>query len=1148
MELLYNIDFEVAAAGFDLILIIYLSLFYKNISKSNLVFHRLTFAIFIADILDVISAITISYGRTISPTLNLVINSLYFISVMAAAYIFYLYVYSYIEEAGAVLTSAKYNFIAFLAGICFVIANIFGGFIFDFDDAGTYIHGRLYPLFYLLPMYFAVVSVCMIVKYRKCFTRTQFFADILYIVCAILGNLIQMFVFKDVLLTVFLASFALLIVFFTLETPDYKKLIKTMDELSVAKEEAESEREKAMVANAAKSDFLSNMSHEIRTPINAIMGYNEMIMQETKESQTTAYGVNVQAAGKTLLSIVNDILDFTSIDEGRLVIENAPYSMPVFLQDVLTYSEYNAKQKNLELKYEIDEKLPVELKGDERRLMQIFNNLLSNAIKYTKEGFISFSIGWKQTGDNTGLMSVIIKDSGIGIKPDDMSKISTGSFSRFDNRQTRNIQGIGLGLSVVVRLLEMMGSSLKVKSEYGKGSEFAFEVKQEVVSSKTIGKFDINSQLGGVVLDEDNVFYAPDARILAVDDNTMNLDLFKRIMRNTKADIDTAMNGREAIDLIERNDYDIIFLDHMMPVMDGMETLLEIKERSLAENTKIIAFTANAVSGEKNMYLDAGFDDYITKPITGKKLIDLVKHYLPEEKISDKLTAASENEIKIVKNQSTGATGGIIDLNDLTTDVPERNKPVEYEKPFLESISFLDTVTGLTYCCNDEDFYREMLTSYLNESKLKELNDYFASSDWDNYRIKVHALKSTSLSIGAVELSESARALEAAAKEGDEEYIKAHHEETMTDYSRLLQMIEGVLATKEKVIVDEALIQEDKDVILVVDDDRINLEIAKKILASRFTVKCASSGRGTLEFLSKEIPSLVMLDLHMPDMDGFEVISMLKADARYRDIPVIFLTADSDRDTEIMGFKEGALDFITKPFIAEIMLQRVGRILELDRLQKKLQTEVEKQTHKAEARRQKVERLSLQVMKTLAATIDAKDKYTNGHSVRVAEYSKAIAARYGKNEKEQEDIYYMGLLHDVGKIGIPDEIINKTSKLTDEEYAVIKTHPSIGADILKNISEIPDIGIGARWHHERYDGKGYPDGLLGEQIPETARIIGVADAYDAMTSKRSYRDVLSQEIVRGEIERGRGSQFDPKFADVMLQLIDEDKEYKMHEQ
>lgn len=339
----------------------------------------------------------------------------------------------------------------------------------------------------------------------------------------------------------------------------------------------------------------------------------------------------------------------------------------------------------------------------------------------------------------------------------------------------------------------------------------------------------------------------------------------------------------------------------------------------------------------------------------------------------------------------------------------------------------------------------------------------------------------------------------------------------------------------------------DKAKILIVDDDAMNLSIAKKVLKESYQVSCAKSGEEAFSFLEKEIPNLILLDNNMPGMDGFDVIDHIKAIDTYAEIPVIFLIMAGDRDAEVRGFKHGAKDFITKPFIADIMLQRVKRILELDWLQKNLQQEVDKQTQKAEERRQKIERMSTQVLEALASTIDAKDKYTNGHSVRVAEYSREMMRRMGGSEQEQADVYYTGLLHDIGKIGIPDAIISKSSGLTDEEYALIKSHPVIGGDILKNISEIPGIDVGARWHHEKYDGTGYPDGLKGEDIPKMARLIGVADAYDAMASKRSYRDVLPQEVVRREIEKGKGTQFDPKFADIMLQMIDDDVEYKMRE-
>lgn len=335
--------------------------------------------------------------------------------------------------------------------------------------------------------------------------------------------------------------------------------------------------------------------------------------------------------------------------------------------------------------------------------------------------------------------------------------------------------------------------------------------------------------------------------------------------------------------------------------------------------------------------------------------------------------------------------------------------------------------------------------------------------------------------------------------------------------------------------------------VLVVDDSTLNLRVATNILKEHFGVVCAKSGAAALEEIEKQIPDLILLDYHMPVMDGFQFIEKLRDIEEYKDIPIIMLTADNDRDTEVRGFQAGVMDFIAKPFVNEIMVQRVGRILELSRLKKNLECEVKVQTERAEERQLQLEKLSEEVMRTLANTIDAKDPYTNGHSMRVAKYSMEIAKRAGMTREQQKEVYQMALLHDIGKIGVPDEIINKDTRLTDEEYAAIRKHPAIGSDILQTIEEIPDIMIGARWHHERYDGHGYPDGLAGTEIPEIARIIGVADAYDAMTSKRSYRNILSQEVVRGEIERGKCTQFDPDYAEIMIQMIDEDIKYTMRE-
>ncbi len=332
------------------------------------------------------------------------------------------------------------------------------------------------------------------------------------------------------------------------------------------------------------------------------------------------------------------------------------------------------------------------------------------------------------------------------------------------------------------------------------------------------------------------------------------------------------------------------------------------------------------------------------------------------------------------------------------------------------------------------------------------------------------------------------------------------------------------------------------DWIVIVDDDTSNLIQAGKILSNHnMRVTALKSGKALLNFVRDNKPDLILLDIRMSEMDGFETLKRLREQlSPEEEIPVIFLTGNDTPESETYGLQLGAMDFIRKPFVADVLVLRVRHILDLVRLQRNLAAEVTKKTNAYES-------LSLHLVQTLAETIDAKDTYTNGHSVRVAEYAKEIARRYGYSQKRQDEIYMMGLLHDVGKIGVPDTVINKPGRLTDAEFNQIKIHPELGSHILEKIIEMPNLRIGARWHHEHYDGSGYPDGIAGNAIPEEARIIAVADAYDAMTSHRSYRGVLNQSVVRKEIETGKNTQFDPVFADIMLQMIDEDTEFRMRE-
>ena len=336
--------------------------------------------------------------------------------------------------------------------------------------------------------------------------------------------------------------------------------------------------------------------------------------------------------------------------------------------------------------------------------------------------------------------------------------------------------------------------------------------------------------------------------------------------------------------------------------------------------------------------------------------------------------------------------------------------------------------------------------------------------------------------------------------------------------------------------------------LLAIDDDDINLLMISRAFKNEAEVTTVKSGPEGLAWIAEHDADLVMLDFRMPGMDGIDVLRVLKKDQRTAEIPVIMLTGDISVELESKGFIEGATDFVRKPFIPEVMRQRVRRVLRYEYLQEHLEHEVKRQTALAEKRLENSRELFREMAIALAKTIDAKDNYTHGHSERVADYAKLISKRAGDDEEAQKRIYYMGLLHDIGKIGVAGTIITKTSRLDDDEYQSIQAHTIIGSEILRNISQFPDLSVGARSHHERYDGKGYPDHLAGDAIPRPARIIAVADTYDAMTSSRSYRKGLPQDVVRAEIEKGKGTQFDPKFADLMLQLIDEDKNYIMRDE
>ena len=384
-------------------------------------------------------------------------------------------------------------------------------------------------------------------------------------------------------------------------------------------------------SNRAKSEFLANMSHEIRTPINAIVGMNELILREDVSDEVRGYAHNVKDASKALLDIINDILDFSKIEQGRMEILADEYDTGELINGVVNMISVKADEKQLSLIPEISEDLPRKLKGDEKRIREIMINLLNNAVKYTPEGSIRFAVSHRTTDNSSCELCISVKDTGIGIREEDMPRLFK-QFERLDLAVNKGVEGSGLGLAITSSLVRLMGGTIDCESTYGKGTEFKVCLPQVIMDPDPIGDITKYSYARN---EEENTqtetFTCPDARVLVVDDNALNLKVAARYLDTIQARVFTCKSGREMLELITKEKYDVILLDHMMPEMDGIETLAEAKKMAdnLNQDTPVIALTANAINGAKEMYLDNGFTDYISKPMTLNEMTEVLSKYLP---------------------------------------------------------------------------------------------------------------------------------------------------------------------------------------------------------------------------------------------------------------------------------------------------------------------------------------------------------------------------------------------------------------------------------------------------------------------------------------------------------------------------------------
>ena len=655
MILKYNISYEVSSTIFLIVLLFFIKMQYDINTDLNREFRKLAWMGLVATVLDVTTAITISYAHIIPVQLNTILNTLYFVSVALLGYQMMYYDLLFIYQDVKKNVFIRFN--RWFVGVYFLmlIFNMFTGYFFYFSQDGEYVKGPTYLAVYVVPSYFVICSsIFLLCNYRK-FRTWQRASIIIFAFFQLCGLALQMLVFPDTLLALFMSSLGLMMMLFTMETPDYQKLKVTIEELSAtkkvaeeAKEEAEKAKEIAQNANRSKSDFLANMSHEIRTPINAVLGMDEMILRDCEDSQILEYAEDIKRAGGMLLSLINDILDFSKIESGKMDIIPVDYDLGILLNETVEMVRPRANEKSLELVMEISPDTPTHLNGDEVRIRQIITNILTNAIKYTNKGKVTLTVSGKQLSEEKTELYVSVKDTGIGIRKEDIGHLFE-SFKRVEESRNRNIEGTGLGLSITMRLLNLMGSRLEVDSTYGEGSDFYFYLEQQRKDDKVVGE-DIKiycQNAKGKKGELSNDFYIPDARLLVVDDNKVNLKVFKGLLKKNGMKIDTAMSGKECLELMKENHYHIVFLDHLMPDMDGVETLNQAKmlKNSKSQDAVMIVLTANAVAGAREKFLQEGFDDYLSKPISLPLLKEMILKYLPNELIMyDKNTATKVSD------------------------------------------------------------------------------------------------------------------------------------------------------------------------------------------------------------------------------------------------------------------------------------------------------------------------------------------------------------------------------------------------------------------------------------------------------------------------------------------------------------------------
>lgn len=535
----------------------------------------------------------------------------------------------------------------------------------------------------------------------------------------------------------------------------------------------EEKNELANEALEAKSNFLANMSHEIRTPMNAIYGMAELLEEKDFSQQEKEYIATIKRSSDNLLTIINEILDFSKVDSGKMTIIEEPYEFNNMVQDVVTIIAFRINGKNIKLETEIDKNVPKELIGDEMRIRQILINLLNNAVKFTNRGTVKLKIDWRRDSFEKGIMDIQVIDTGIGIARENIQKLFT-AFGQLDTKKNRNVEGTGLGLAICKALVDLMDGDISVKSKLKEGSTFMVSIPQKVYDTSPCN-YDVNFDVAVNNKSSYHItFTAPTAKVLIVDDNKVNLQVARDIMKLFGFEASTCESGQEAIDKVESQltTYDIIFMDHMMPFMDGIEATRIIRKigTPYATRVPIIALTANAINGVESQFLQAGMNDYLPKPIIVSDLSDILRKWIPRNK--QYAVGTSVEEIRKAEEN--------VDYSNMTTE------------EILEHLEGLDVRMGIKNCADSVEVYIDLLRTYATGNLSHALTGFYEKEDLANYAVTAHSIKGASKNIGATDIADRAYSLERAGNRGDINYIWDNHDEFVEEYDRLLKMLRKI--------------------------------------------------------------------------------------------------------------------------------------------------------------------------------------------------------------------------------------------------------------------------------------------------------------------------------------------------------------------